>query len=578
VFGIVNILGFNSPEWFIANNGSILAGAIAAGIYATNLPDACKYITEHSKAQLIVLEGNKQLAKYKDSAASLKHVKAIVVYGGEAIDPTLKSKLEKAGKKVVSWEDFMASGDAKFDLETRQRKVRPGNCSTLIYTSGTTGNPKAVMISHDNATWTAKNMVQNYLPIGPDDRLLSYLPLSHIAAQIMDIHAPLCTGACVYFAQPDVLKGTLTDSLKDMRPTVFFGVPRVWEKVNEGLAKIGRTVTGLKKVVSGFAKGMAAEKNKNAQFGGSQSTPLLWCIGSSVTKTIKAAIGLDQCRACFTAAAPIAPETINYFSSLDIPVYEVFGQSECTGPHTISNADQWIVGYCGRPMLGTESMLVKDNGELCYRGRHIFMGYMYMPDKTKETIDSDGWLHSGDVAEFDSNNIGGDMKGPSGFMKITGRIKELIITAGGENIPPVLIENEMKAAMLAISNVMVIGDRRKYLSMLVCLKCEPDKTTGRPTDILAADSLFVGGQIGSDAKTLSEATVDPLWIKYINDGIKVANKKTTSNAQVVQKYKMLPVDFSEQDGDLTPTMKLKRNVVSEKYADLIDSIYDDSKV
>jgi long-chain-fatty-acid--CoA ligase ACSBG len=195
-----------------------------------------------------------------------------------------------------------------------------------------------------------------------------------------------------------------------------------------------------------------------------------------------------------------------------------------------------------------------------------------MPKESADTIDSEGFLHSGDVAEFDDNE---DPKipSPSGFMKITGRIKELIITAGGENVPPVLIENEMKAAMVALSNVMVIGDRRKFLAMLVSLKTEVDHETGFPKDQLAADSLFVGKQIGSTATTYTQAKKDPLWTEYLNKGMKVGNSKTTSNAQIVQKWAWLPVDFSEKAGELTPTLKLKRKVVADKYAELIESIY-----
>jgi long-chain-fatty-acid--CoA ligase ACSBG len=230
------------------------------------------------------------------------------------------------------------------------------------------------------------------------------------------------------------------------------------------------------------------------------------------------------------------------------------------------------MGTCGRPLYGTESKVDPNNGELCYRGRHIFMGYMYMPDKTAETIDNEGYLHSGDVAAFDDDdNV--QIAKPSGFMRITGRIKELIITAGGENVPPVLIENEMKAAMVALSNCVVIGDRRKYLSMLISLKVEVDKDSGAPTDQLAADALFVAKQIGSSAKTVGEAAEDPLWNKYFDDGMKAANKKTTSNAQIVQKWRLLPADFSEKTGELTPTMKVKRNVVNDKYAALIEAIY-----
>jgi long-chain-fatty-acid--CoA ligase ACSBG len=288
---------------------------------------------------------------------------------------------------------------------------------------------------------------------------------------------------------------------------------------------------------------------------------------------IKKALGLDECKACFTAAAPISVETLNYFASLDIPVYEVFGQSECTGPHTVNSPGQWKVGTCGRPMPGTESLIAPSTGELCYRGRHIFMGYMYMDKQTEDTIDKDGYLHSGDVAEFDNCTKLGVIAGPSGFMRITGRIKELIITAGGENIPPVLIENEMKAAMVAISNVMVIGDKRKYLSMLITLKSEVAKETAAPLDQLSADSLHVAKLIGSTATTVTEAAADPKWKKYFDDGMKTANGKTTSNAQIVQKWALLPADFSVHTNELTPTMKLKRNVVAEKYAVVIETIY-----
>jgi long-chain-fatty-acid--CoA ligase ACSBG len=369
------------------------------------------------------------------------------------------------------------------------------------------------------------------------------------------------------------LKGTQTNTLNQVRPTFYYGVPRVWEKIQEKMVEIGRSSTGIKKTLATWAKNIGTEKSKLSQFGAGGGAPFGYgCANSIVLSKIREALGLDQTKGCFTAAAPIAPEVLWYFASLDIPVYEVFGQSECTGPHTVSAARQWKIGYCGRPVNGSQSKIDPVNGELCYRGRHIFMGYMYMEQETKDTIDGEGYLHSGDVAEFDGNDQSSVPK-PSGFMKITGRIKELIITAGGENIPPVLIENEMKAAMLAISNVMVVGDRRKYLAMLVSLKVEIDPETQLPTDRLAADALFVGNQIGSSATSYSKAKTDPVWNDYINKGMKQANGKTTSNAQVVQKWRWLPVDFSEKEGDLTPTLKLKRKVVATKYAELIESIY-----
>lgn len=571
MFKITNIIGFNAPQWLIANCGSIIAGCIAAGVYTTNTPDSCLYITNHSKCEVLILEDNKQLAKYAGRGKETPHLKAIVVYGeAPSVD---KSQFDVP---IYTFEDFMELGKnvPDSDIEARQAKIQPGNCCTLIYTSGTTGPPKAVMISNDNITWTARCLIDNFLfELGLGcERIVSYLPLSHIAGQMIDIHAPMFIGGCTYFAQPDALKGSLTATLKDVRPTLFFGVPRVWEKIQEKMAAMGRETTGIKKSLSTWAKSCGSDRTRRAQFGGDGGVCFGYgCANGLILSKIKVALGLDQCKYYYTAAAPIAVETIEYFGSLDIHVMEVFGQSECTGPHTASRPGAWRIGYCGRPMPGTETMIASDTEELCYRGRHIFMGYMYMPDKTAETIDGQGWLHSGDVAQFDDNDTEGIPK-PSGFMRITGRIKDLIITAGGENIPPTLIESEMKQAMLALSNCLVIGDRRKYLTMLVSLKCEVD-SDGNPTDKLAADSLYEGNRIGSSATTMSEAAEDPKWIAYINEGMKQANKKTTSNAQIVQKWKMLPIDLSEKAGDLTPTLKVKRNVVNEKYADLAETMY-----
>ena len=559
------------PEWFIANTGSIMAGCIAAGIYTTNTAEACHYVSDHSKAEVIVLEGSKQLVKYTMLPSPLPHLKCIVVWG-EPVDRNLAGKISVP---VYDWNEFLTLGAQvpEVSVDSRTVDIQPGNCASLIYTSGTTGPPKAVMISHDNLTWTASNIVENYVDLNHEDSVISYLPLSHIAAQLIDIHAVLALGASTYFAQPDALKGSLTVTLREVRPTIFFGVPRVWEKIQEKMVQLGRETTGIKKTLSTWAKSCGAEHTRLSQFGAAGGKPWGYgCAKSIVLSKIREALGLDRNKIALSAAAPISEETLLYFGSLDIPIYEVFGQSECTGPHTVSSPGNWRIGYCGRPIRGTETKIDSVTQELCYRGRHIFMGYMYMPDKTAETIDDEGYLHSGDVAAFDTNDQA-DVPRPSGFMKITGRIKELIITAGGENVPPVLIEDAMKAAMVAVSNCMVIGDRRKFLSLLVSLKVDMDPETAAPTDQLAKDSLFVGQQIGSSATTYSQAMVDPLWVQYVADGIKRGNAKTTSNAQLVQKWKWLPADFSEKAGELTPTLKLKRNVVAAKYQNLIESIY-----
>lgn len=570
-FKIINIIGFNSPEWFIANCGAIVAGCISAGIYSTNLPESCHYITEHSKAEVLCVDSNQQLVKY--AKKKFPHLKAIVMWN-ETPDP---KTVAACTVPVHTWEAFLeiGSGVGNDVLDLRRANVNPGNCSTLIYTSGTTGPPKAVMVSHDNITWTTGKVLSLVADVNHTDRFVSYLPLSHIAAQVIDLHGPMSIGACTYFAQTDAMKGTLKTTMCDVRPTIFFGVPRVWEKFQEAMVDLGRKTEGITKQLAAWAKGLGKEHCRMQQYGEGGGAPCCYsCANSVILTKIKTAIGLDQAKGCFTAAAPISPDTLWYFASLDIPVYEVFGQSECTGPHTISMEGQWKIGTCGRPMPGTVSKGDKDS-ELCYAGRHIFMGYMYMPEKTAETIDDEGFLHSGDIGEFDEDTQEG-FDGPSGFLRITGRIKDLIITAGGENVPPILIENEIKSAGLAISNAMVVGDKRKYLAAIITLKVVMDKETMEPTEKLAPDSLHVAKEIGSDAKTVEEAISCAKFKAYIDAAVKTANSKTTSQAQIVQKWKYLEKDFCEKAGDLTPTMKLKRNVVTEKLAGLIDEIYGES--
>jgi len=485
----VNIIGFNSPAWFISNVGTIFAGGIAAGIYSTNIPSACKYITEHSEAEVVVVEDRKQLEKYLPFVNELPHLKAFVIYGEE------KPQGAAGHVPVYNWEEFLELGAQVPDatLEERIKPQLPGHCNTLIYTSGTTGPPKAVMITHDNVTWTIATLVAQFPDLGANERIISYLPLSHIAAQILDIYGTMHLGAAVYFAQADALRGSLGRTMKEVRPTVFLGVPRVWEKIYEKMQEVGAQTRGLKKKIATWAKARGTAHSQLRQFGNPGGNPCgFGCANSLVLSKVKDALGLNQCRVCVTGAAPISMDVLNYFASLDIPIYELFGQSECTGPHSVNDYTAWKIGTVGRPLPGTETKIDPNNGELCYRGRHIFMGYMKMEEETAKTIDAEGWLHSGDVATLDSDN----------FLRITGRIKELIITAGGENVPPVLIEDEFKKQIPALSNCMAIGDRRKFLIILFTLKVEIDEATGLPTNRLTGDALVTSRKIASTAATV----------------------------------------------------------------------------
>lgn len=571
-YDAINIIGFNAPEWMFANFGAIAAGGVAAGIYATNLPDACKYITNHSKAKVVVVEGNKQLSKFVEIAADIPTVKAIVMYGPEELPSNIT---ETCSIPVYTFKSFLDLGKnvSDEDLKSRMNAHKPNQVCSMIYTSGTTGNPKAVMLTNDNLTWTATNTAHKSLavPLTSEDRIISFLPLSHIAAQMLDMYAPLVSGLKIYFAQPDALRGSLGATLKEVRPTILFAVPRVWEKIYEKMQQVAKTITGLKKTISGWAKNKSTLHWESHQFGSKKKSPFCYFIAKKILHKIHVTLGLDQCKGCYTGAAPIEEKILRYFASINLPIYELFGQSECTGPHTMNGPNAWKIGSCGRPILGTESKIDPETGELCYRGRHIFAGYMDMEDKTEETIDAEGWLHSGDVATFDGNDHP-DIASPSGFMSITGRIKELIITAGGENIPPVLIEEQFKLAMPALSNCMVIGDKKKFLTILLCLQVEVDEE-GVPSNKLTAHALETSKSIGSAATTTDEAMNCDKWKDYFDKGMKTANNAATSNAQRIGKWALLPTDFSEKGGELTPTLKLKRNVTADKYNDVIEALY-----
>ena len=435
-------------------------------------------------------------------------------------------------------------------------------------------------------------MISAETPIGNEareERVLSYLPLSHVAGMMVDIVCPLAIPRisngwmAVNFARPDALKGTLPDALKACRPTMFLGVPRVWEKIAEAMrAKVrADPPKGIKLKIAKWAKAKGKTNAYNQQLGGTGENPSgLWFAKKVVFGKVRNALGLDACDFAFTGAAPITVETLEYFGQLGIQINEVYGMSECTGAVTWSLQAHHKWGSCGFVIPGAEVKVDHQadrgdragEGELCYRGRNIMNGYLANPAlgaehvalierKNREAIDGEGWLHSGDIGRVDEN----------GMYYITGRIKELIITAGGENIAPVPIEDQIKAHCPALSNVMMIGDKRKYNSALITLKAVVDIATGTPTDALANEAL----DVDPDAKTVSAARNSEKWQQYIQAGLDKYNNGETlvSRAQKIQKFTILPLDFSENGGELTATLKLKRGPTNDKYAAVIEAMY-----
>jgi long-chain acyl-CoA synthetase len=526
--GKVAILGFNRPEWVILDHAAMMAGGAAAGIYTTCSAEEVQYIIHHSEAHVVLVENEAQLAKVKQKRAELPLLQWIVLMRGTTA----------TGADVLTWDDFLAKGEtvAESKLDERIDAIEQADLATLIYTSGTTGPPKGVMLSHENLAWTSKTLIA----VGgarDGDVSLSYLPLSHIAEQMATIHMPATAGSTVYFAES---LEKIADNLKESRPTVFFGVPRIWEKFHAALSGKLSEVTGVKKRLVEWSRKVCTEVNQRRDRGEDVTGMLSLqykLANKLVISKLKTALGFDRAYTLISGAAPIAPDVIAFFASLDLPIREIYGQSEDTGPTSFNLPGKTKIGSVGPALPGLQVKIAED-GEILVKGPNVFMGYYKEPEATAETL-KDGWLCSGDLGAFDSD----------GFLTITGRKKEIIITAGGKNIAPKNIEAALKESPL-VGEAVVIGDRRKFLTVLVTLDDVAARKLVPEGDLAAAESIRAAIQTQIDRVNESLARVEQ-----------------------VKKFTILPKPFGIDTGELTPTLKIKRKVVATKYAREIDAMY-----
>ncbi|KAM3967533.1 long-chain-fatty-acid--CoA ligase ACSBG2 isoform 2-T2 [Aphomia sociella] len=559
----VCILGFNSEQWFVADLAAIHAGGFAAGIYTTNSAEACFHCLLSSRANICVVQDKKQLDKILAVRSKLPNLKAIVQW---------EAPVDTSIEGLYSWEQIVEIGSKESDTQLNDvlKTIAVNECCTLVYTSGTVGAPKAVMLSHDNLTWDAFSIGQRVNDVQVGEKLVSFLPLSHVAAQVVDIYITLMHGVTVFFAQPDALKGSLVETLKEIRPTRFLAVPRVWEKMYEKIVAVGASSGFFTRYIANWAKDKGL-KHHLARIDGQQGTSFGYKMAKSlVFNKVHTTLGLDKCTTFVTSAAPLSADIKKFFLSLDIPIMEAFGMSELAGAHTLSIYPKFKLDASGEVLEGAETKFggspsPNGPGEIMMYGRHVLMGYLNETEKTNEALDSDGWLHSGDIGRLDNHNL----------LYITGRIKELLITAGGENVAPVPIEQNVQAELRHIGYAVLIGDQRKFLSMIITLKAKVNMETGAALDDLESEAKKWVASLGSKATTISEIynSKDPAVHKAIEDGIKRANKQAISNAQKIQKFAILPADFSLASGELGPTLKIKRNVVYDKYKDIIEEFY-----
>ncbi|XP_032163732.1 long-chain-fatty-acid--CoA ligase ACSBG2-like isoform X1 [Mustela erminea] len=563
----VGILGFNSIEWFIASLGAILAGGLCVGIYATNSAEACQYVISHAKVDILLVENDLQLRKILSIPQSrMEPLKVIVQY---------KPPMKGSSNNLYSWNDFMDLGNDIPDSQLDQimESQRANQCAVIIYTSGTSGNPKGVMLSHDNITWTAGAVAKNSglsCAAEKQEVVVSYLPLSHIAAQMMDMWLPMKIGAFTYFAQPDALKGTLIGTLKEVKPTIFLGVPRIWEKMQEMIKENSVKFSSLRKKVFSWGRVIGLKVNTKRMLGVYDTPGSYRMAKALVFSKVRSDLGLDNCHFSVSGAAPLDQQTSQFFLSLDLPINEIYGMTESTGPHSMFSQNNYkIHSSCGKIMAGCKNMLYQQSkdgiGEICIWGRHVFMGYLEMEDVTMEVIDDEGWLHTGDLGRIDNH----------GYLYITGRIKEILIMAGGENVAPIPIENLVKEKIPIVSNAVLVGDRAKFLSVLLTLKCEVDRTNGEPLDKLSLEAIHFCRNLGSHVSTVSEILElqDPLVYKAIQRGIDAVNQEAISNTQRIHKWAILEKDFSVLHGELGPTTKIRRHFITQKYKKQIEKFY-----
>lgn len=534
----VAIVGANRPEWVICQFGIMAAGGVPAPSYPTNTVEQVAHILRNSECDIAIADTKDLVDNYRaaletDDSLAVPHL--VVMLDGEDEDATSLDKLRALGREQ--------SDD---ELEARLAAATDRDTVLLIYTSGTTGVSKGVMIDGGALIAVADAVITHIPDLDLDRyRVVSYLPLCHIAEQVMTNVAHMKTGGEVYFC-PDLTQ--IKDYLVRVRPTVFAAVPRVWEKFQAALeAKLGEA-TGVKAKLAAWARKTEQAAIEQELATGRPVSSLSRTIANKlVISKIQEGLGLNELQVASTAAAPISVDTLRFFASIGVVVSEWYGMSETAGLLTGNPSGKVRYGTVGLPLEGIEVKVAED-GEIIARGRWMTTGYLRMPDKTAELIDDDGWLHTGDLGAFDDD----------GYLKITGRKKDILITAGGKNVAPAEMEGHI-SPIPGVGQVVVVGDRQPYLSALI---------TFDPENLSAFSNFASNGDLTIEALAANDEVRE-----YLQEQIEKCCNEKVARYQTIKRIRLLPVEFSVDGGELTPTMKIKRNVVVDKYADEIAALY-----
>ena len=532
----------NRSEHILADLAAVHAGGTPVTFYATLAAEQIAYVAGDCDARIAVLDGAAELARWQQILDRLPGVKKIIV-----MDPAACP----AGDPYLTWDAFAALGRERFAADpgavtARIAAIGPEDPVTLLYTSGTTGKPKGVLLTHHNVLYEVAAAASTG-SVAAEVRWVSYLPLAHIAERMFSIYLPVATAGHVHFCpQPTELVGLLGV----VKPTSFFGVPRVWEKVRAGIqALLTMEQDEGKRAAVAQAMDTGRRYVESRQFGRSVPPGLAEEFAradQAVLGPIRSLLGLGEAEVVSSAAAPLPPDVGDFFAGLGMTILDIYGMTETTGAFTSNTPDAFKLGTVGRVFPGMEVRIAED-GEICVRGPITTPGYLNLPEQTAALIDADGWLHTGDIGRLDED----------GFLSVVDRKKELIVTSGGENVSPAAVENLLVAHPL-IGQALAFGDGRPYVVALLTLDSEVAPAWAKAH--------------GVEAISLPELAASPVVLAAVGEAVSAANERL-ARVQQVKRWRLLPVEWTADTEELTPTLKLKRRIVHAKYADDIDSLY-----
>ncbi|CAN7642156.1 long-chain fatty acid--CoA ligase [Acidovorax sp. LjRoot118] len=539
-----SILSNTNIEWVLADLAVLSCGGVSNGIYPTDAASQVHYLSEDSRTSVLFVEDDEQLDKALEVRAQLPLLRTIVVFDMEGL-----RSLEDPG--IISLQALRALGREwsqghAGELERRVQACRPEDVAILVYTSGTTGKPKGAMHTHGALAYTVRGY-NTLISRTEDDEAMCFLPLCHIAERMGGEYFSLYTGSRLNFVEnPD----TVPENVREIAPTVFTAVPRVWEKFYSGVMIALKESTALQQAAYAWSIGVGtriADQVLAGQPVGAvqklQFQVARWLALNNVRKLI----GIHRARFLVTGAAPISPELVKWYLALGVPMLEVWGMTETCGAATGVPASRIKPGSIGPAASYNEVRVDPGTGEIQVRGPNVFKGYLNQPEKTAETIDADGWLHTGDVGVID----------PDGYLRITDRMKDLIITAGGKNITPSELENELKFSPY-VTDAVVIGDARPYLTVIIMIDQENVEKYAQDHDV--PFSNYASLTRSPEVQALIQAEVDRVNTRF-------------ARVEQIKKFFLLDTQLSAEDEELTPTMKLKRKLVQQKYAERIEAMY-----